>query len=168
MFIELLSVIIPIAFIILMMGLIFYIQGPPYVQTDDKTVAIFLEYIRKHKKKNIIDLGSGDGKLLIAIAHAGFKVTGIEINPLLVFKSRQLIKKHKLNKKAKVIWGSFWNIDLSSYDCVVVYGIKHIMKRLGNKMTKELPSKALILTNYFIFPQWKEYERKGKVRIYYK
>jgi len=59
-------------------------------------------------KDTLIDLGSGDGRILIAAACLGAKAVGYEINPFLVWKSRRLIRQARLEKLAKVYWKSFW------------------------------------------------------------
>ncbi len=156
------------AFFIFIIGVIFLLQGPPYVPTDDKTLQDFLTIIKKRKKKKIIDLGSGDGKIVIALAKAGYEVTGVEINPLLVYKSRKLIQKYGLQKKATIRWRNFWGANISEYDTIIIYGIKHIMKKLGNKLNKNAKKNTLILTNFFVFPGWKEIGKKNKVRVYIK
>jgi 16S rRNA A1518/A1519 N6-dimethyltransferase RsmA/KsgA/DIM1 with predicted DNA glycosylase/AP lyase activity len=153
--------------IILFLGIIYYLQGPPFVASDDETTKEIVALVRKYKGKRVIDIGSGDGKLVIALAKAGYDAYGVELNPWLVFKSKQKIRQLQLNN-AHIMWGNFWTYDLSAYDTVVLYCIKHIMHRLGQKMDKELPKTATIITNFFIFPNWKPVEQKDRAVVYKK
>jgi ribosomal protein L11 methylase PrmA len=150
---------------IIFLGTLFYLQGPPFVASDDETTKEMIALVKKYKGKRVIDLGSGDGKLVIALARAGYEAYGIELNPLLVWKSKQIIREQKI-KNAHIFWGSFWNTDFSSYDMIVIYGIKHIMERLGGKLQNELKQGSHIITNFFIFPQWKAVEKKDRAVVY--
>lgn len=158
-------ILFPILAIIFLIGVIFYVQGPPFVPSDDETTEEMVKMVKKYKGKKVIDLGSGDGKLVIALAKAGCEAHGVELNPLLVLQSRRRIREEKL-KNAYIHWGNFWTIDLSSYDTVVIYGIKHIMKQLGKKMKQEMTPKSHIITNFFIFPQWKPVESRKRLLAY--
>jgi ribosomal protein L11 methylase PrmA len=151
--------------IILIFGIIYLIQGPPYVPSDDESLAEMLALVKKYKHKRIIDLGSGDGKLVIALARQGCAVDGIELNPWLVWRSRRLIKRLGL-KHTRIFWGSFWNTNFSQYDTIVIYGIKHIMEPLGNKLQQELQPHSYIITNFFVFPQWKPIDKMSRAKVY--
>lgn len=168
MFTTLLLIVGVIFIISLILGIIFLIQGPPFVPTDSQTTKEIINLVKKYKGKRVIDLGSGDGKLVIALAQAGIDAHGIELNPILAWRSKQTIRKLKLQTKAHITWGNFWTVNLGKYDIVVLYGIKHIMQRLGEKMDTELPKGAYILTNFFTFPQWKPYARHERIVVYKK
>lgn len=152
--------------IILLFGLIFLKQGAPYVQTNDEDSKKILEIVKKNSPKYIVDIGSGDGKLVILLASHGIKADGIEINPLLVFKSKRAIKKAGLGKFAKIHWGSYWKHNLSKYDMAVTYAIRHIMPRLEKKLAAELESGSLVVSNFFIFPNLKQVNRQERIRVY--
>lgn len=65
------------------------------------------------------DLGSGDGRVVIAAAQLGAVSTGIEINPTLISESRQNILS--ANVSATIVESNFHDVDLSSYDIVYTY-----------------------------------------------
>lgn len=155
-----------IAFSIFIAGVIFLIQGPPYVPSDNESAEQILQVVSRYKPKHILDMGSGDGKLVILLAKNGYKVDGIELNPRLVLKSRKSINKFGLSKKATIFWGDFWKKDVSDYDLIVLYAIKHIMPRLEKKLKSELHSGAKIVSNYFVFPSLKPKKRLSRTIIY--
>src|SRR5438105_1621491 len=80
----------------------FGMQGPPYVPSDDTSAAQMLKLIKSYRPKRILDMGSGDGKLVILLARQGYQVDGVELNPLLVWRSRRAIKKADLQDVASV------------------------------------------------------------------
>jgi len=64
------------------------------------------------KGEKIVDLGSGNGKILFEIAARGATAYGYEINPLLVWRTRWQAKRLGIDKNVKVYWKSFWDVDL--------------------------------------------------------
>ncbi len=113
-----------------------------------------------------VDLGSGDGRLVIALAQAGIEAHGYEIDPLLVWQSRRKIKQAGLQDKAFIHLQSFWPEDLSQFNIVVVYALDFVMRDLEKKLKKELKPGARIVSNYFPFPHWPEIKREGEIRLY--
>jgi 2-polyprenyl-3-methyl-5-hydroxy-6-metoxy-1,4-benzoquinol methylase len=141
-------------------------QGAPFVRTSEVRTALIIKEVNKIKPKYIVDLGCGDGKLAIALAVAGYKVDGIEIQPWLVWRARRKVRRLNLEDKINIYWGSFWRLNTSKYDVVVLFGVQHIMPRLERKLLAELTPKSCIISNSFTFPQLKIASRKGKIRTY--
>ncbi|MEA2056510.1 MAG: methyltransferase domain-containing protein [Patescibacteria group bacterium] len=133
--------------------------------TDDK-LKIMLKLAKPRKKDKIIDLGCGDGKIIFALAKQGFNVVGVEINPFLVKKCQKKAKELKLEKSVTIVNNSFWNLNLSKYDLVFLYGTAYIMERLEKKLQKELKPGSRIISNYFQFPQWSVEKKENEVRVY--
>jgi len=140
--------------------------GAIYFPTTSGNVEIIRKVadIKPHDK--VADLGSGDGRILIALARAGAEAHGYEIDPFLVILSRHSIRKAGLKGKAFVHWKSFWKADLSSYRTVIAYGFPHIMKPLGEKLKNELAPGAKVISNIFIFPNLTEIRSENNVRVY--
>ncbi|HSW48224.1 MAG TPA: methyltransferase domain-containing protein [Candidatus Saccharimonadales bacterium] len=140
------------SFCIFIVSVLFLIQGPPFVPSNDESTEQIMKMVEMYKPKRILDMGSGNGKLVILLAQKRYKVDGIELNPRLVLKSRRAIKKANLTKNAKIYLGNFWTKDVSDYDMIILYAIKHIMPRLEKKLISELKPKSIIVSNYFKFP----------------
>jgi cyclopropane fatty-acyl-phospholipid synthase-like methyltransferase len=144
----------------------FLLQGAPFVRTSDRRKRLIIQAATQAKPKRTIDLGCGDGSLVIALARAGFRADGVEIQPWLVIRARRKVKKLGLENKVTIYWGSFWNIDVSKYNMVVLFGAQHIMSRLERKLLKELEPNSYIVSNTFIFPNLKLVYQDGKIRTY--
>jgi hypothetical protein len=99
-----------------------------------------------------VDLGSGDGRVVIALARLGAEAHGYEINPVLVARSRRAIAEAGLSKKARIHWGSFWRADLSGFDVVTTFQVGFIMGRLEAKLRRELSPSARIVSHHWRFP----------------
>lgn len=153
-------------FFIFIIGILFLIQGPPYVPSDDESTEQIIRHIKKQKPHRVLDMGSGDGKIVITLAKAGYTVDGIELNPLLVLRSRKAIRNAGLEKKAHIYWGNFWSYDTTKYDLIVLYAIKHIMPHLEQKLKKELKPGSIIVSNYFLFPTLTPIEKSSRATVY--
>lgn len=104
--------------------------------------------IKLHKYNNFIDLGSGDGRVVL-IASLFTNAKGIEIDKPLIEKSKQIAKELKLN--AEFIHGNFNEHDISSYDVVYSFPDTAINFGLQKKLMNELNGK-FILTGPHLFP----------------
>jgi len=142
------------------------VSGAVYFPTSPENLAIILKMAEVRPGDKIADLGSGDGRILIAFAKAGAEAHGYEVNPLLVRRSRRAIFKAGLEERAAVHWTSFWRANLSRYDAVVVYGFPHIMKKLGEKLKRELAPGTKVISNIYVFPNWAEAKSENRVYLY--
>jgi precorrin-6B methylase 2 len=135
---------------------------PSFKENIEKMIV--LAEIKKGEK--IIDLGSGDGRIVIAAAKIGAQAYGYEINPILVWLSRFKIKRANLSKSAVIYQKSFWLENFSSYDVVFVYGMAHIMKKLEEKISKELKPGARVVSFNYAFPNFPVFKKEGKIYLY--
>ena len=159
LFLLLFLVSVPVLFFV-------FVWGAPYVPTSGERFKNVLDLAQIKKGDRAIDIGSGDGRLVIAFARAGAEAHGWEINPLLVLKSRRLIKEAKLEDTATIHWGNFWNADLSGFNVVTLYGMSHIMGRLEKKLSQELAAGSRVISAYFTFPNWEIKRKQGDVYLY--
>ncbi|KAM8960855.1 ATP synthase subunit C lysine N-methyltransferase-like [Pelodytes ibericus] len=110
----------------------------------------------KCREGRLVDLGSGDGRLIFAAASMGFQSTGYELNPILVTWSKTLAWWRGIYKnQATFIKQNFWTVDLSQYNNVTVFLAPSVMETLEEKLSAELPNDAWVITCRFPFPHWK-------------
>lgn len=140
--------------------------GAPYVPTNNRGVAKILECSEIAPGMKIADLGSGDGRILIALAKAGAIAHGYEINPFLVWYSRYMIRRAGLQDKAFVHWKNIWGVNFSDYQVITLFGITHIMHRLEKKLRQELKSGARVVSVSFSFPTWPLKKKLHGVLVY--
>ncbi|OGE74144.1 MAG: hypothetical protein A3I07_00110 [Candidatus Doudnabacteria bacterium RIFCSPLOWO2_02_FULL_42_9] len=143
------------------------IRGAPFVPTNIETVDQMIQAAELKTGDRLADIGSGDGRILIAAAKLGIESHGFEINPLLVWWSRYKIKKAGLQNLAFVHWKNFWFQDFSDYNVVMLFGITKIMGKLEQKLKTELPPGSRVVSNIFHFPNW-ESTKIGSVFVYQK
>ena len=149
----------------------FYItfQGPFFAPTSDERITDLLKLVKIKPGSIVTDLGSGDGRVLIALAKKfKIKAVGYEIDPKYVSISRELIKKEKLEKVIEIKAESFWEADLSHYDVIIMYCVPRFLRKMELKLEKEAKSTTQILSVFFKFPTWKPVEQQGDILLYRK
>lgn len=142
------------------------ISGAFYASTKKEALETMARLARVKQNEKAIDIGSGDGRIVIALAKAGAMAYGYDINPLLVWWSRFKIRRAGLRGRAFVFWRDFWHQKFDSFDIVTVYGITRIMKGLEKKLRRELKPGARVISHGFQFPTWQCLEQSGRVYLY--
>lgn len=141
--------------------------GAIYYPTVADTVTQILKLAQAGPKDTLIDLGSGDGRILIAAARLGIRAIGYEIDPLLVWQSRRRIHQAKLDKLVTVRWKSFWQADFSQATIVTVYLLPHLMNRLQRLLEKKVSHPIRLVTNNYPFPQLTPSKHYCQIYLYH-
>ena len=141
--------------------------GAPFQSSSKKEIGNIIKLANIKKSDKIVDLGSGNGKLVIELAKTGAEVHGYEINPLLVWWSRRRIKKLGL-KKAFIHKKSIWDVNLKKFDVIVVFQIYYVMKTLSKKIKKEAKKNVRIVSNTWKLPGKKPIRKLSNVYLYAK
>ncbi len=118
--------------------------------------------IQKHK--HLLDLGSGDGRVVLLAAAMGIKATGIEADDWLLRTALDLKRKinHSSMEHAAFISDDFMKLDLQQFDLVYVSPDKPFHRGLDRKLSKELNGKLLV-HSYEFLPQALKLERQFKI-----
>ena len=118
----------------------------------------FFVKIKLQNFKNFVDLGSGDGKVVLIASLFGVDATGIEFD-------RELMKvgikiKEELGLKANFINGDLLQQDLSKYDFLFINPDKGFENKIEDKLLKDMDPKArLFVYNNIFLPR---FLKKGK------
>ena len=144
-----------------------FFKGAIYIPTKRKTVEKMINLADIKPGDVAVDLGSGDGRLVIALAKAEAEAHGYEINPLLVLLARHNIRKSGLKNRAFIHFKNFWKEDFSRFNVVMIFGIGFAMKFLEQKLKKELKPGSRIVSNAFSFPDW-QCEKKEDTALLYR
>ena len=146
--------------------------GAPFVPIDVTVLKKMIALLRVQPGEKAADLGSGDGRVVIALDKAGAIAHGYEINPLLVLASRRNIKKVEQalrlrSGQASIHWKNFWTEDLSSFQIITLFGMPHMMKRLREKLARELKPGARVISHQFMFPDWPVSQQESQLYLYH-
>lgn len=140
--------------------------GAPYVKSKKEKIAVMLELAQIKPAEGVIDLGSGDGTLVIEAARLGARATGIEINPFLVWCARRRAKKLGLQDRAHFVRCDFRRYPLNKADVVLFYLWPSTIEKLKEKLSRELKPGSRIISNGFPIKGWAHIMEKDKVYLY--
>ena len=142
----------------LLFGIIILIQlkrGPVFVPANPEAVLSMVKLLDVVPGEKAVDLGSGDGRIVIALARAGAEAHGYEHNIILVWWSRFKIRRAGLSGKAFIHRSNFWKTDFSRFTIFTVFGIPYIMAPLQEKLSREAAPGARAVSYTFKFPSLK-------------
>jgi len=141
-------------------------RGAVYVPSAPRKAVRIAKMAGAAPGRRVADLGSGDGRILIALARRGAEAHGYEVNPVLVLVSRAAIRRAGLESRAFVHWKSFWRADLSGFDAITLFQGSFIMRRLERKIRRELRPGARVISDFWAFPTLAPETRDGTLYRY--
>lgn len=122
--------------LLLLSGLGVVLVGPPYVPTLKRDFKLLFDTLELRSGDHVVDLGSGDGRIVLEAAKRGAKATGVELNIFLVLLARLRLCKYK---KSRVKLGNIWRFDLpSDTTYVFVFFAEKFMPRLEKYLKEQI------------------------------
>ncbi|XP_072663445.1 ATP synthase subunit C lysine N-methyltransferase isoform X3 [Canis lupus baileyi] len=94
----------------------------PFVPATTKQIANVVKMLHC-RRGSLVDIGSGDGRIVIAAAKEGFTAVGYELNPWLVWYSRYRAWREGVQDSAKFYISDLWKVTFSQYSNVVIFGV---------------------------------------------
>ena len=119
----------------------------PYVPTRIKSLKNMLEKAGLKKDTVFYELGSGDGRVVLAAAKLGAAATGIEQSWIRVWRSRRKAKQLNL-PNADFIHGNIFDRQYYPADCVFIFLLQPAVDKLEIKLRKELNFRPYISKNH--------------------
>jgi predicted RNA methylase len=128
----------------------------PDIPTPQAVVERMLEAGRIKPGDTVYDLGSGDGRIVIAAAQIyGAKAVGVELRPDLCEKARERIRSLGLEDKVSIVEGNALHVDLSAADVVTMYFLTTSNERLRPNLEHWLKPGSRVVSNQFQVKGWK-------------
>jgi hypothetical protein len=138
--------------------------GAPYLPTLTPGVQAALELSGAKKGDTLIELGCGDGKVLIAAAQKGINIVGYELNPLLALVA--WLRTRRYRKQVQVIWGDFWRADWPQATAIFTFLLPKYMKKLDTKIAQYPHKPVKLVSHAFEIPGRKPLKQKDGVYLY--
>jgi precorrin-6B methylase 2 len=131
-------------------------QRAPFVTTPSDVVMRMLRLAGTGPADLVADLGSGDGRIVIAAAREfGARGVGIELDPALVEKSRANAKAAAVADRVSFVHGDALLADISKASVVTVYLLPQLIDRLQQRFLAELNPGTRIVSHAFAMTGWK-------------
>lgn len=118
--------------------------GAPYLPTLKRRVDDGLDLLDLKPGQTLLELGSGDGRVLRSAAKRGIHGVGYELNPLLVVYSR--VASWRYRKLVTVKWGNYWRTTWPESDGMYVFLLQPYMSKLHKEVvqyTKHKPYRVV-------------------------
>ena len=127
----------------------------PYVQTPSEVVAAMLRLAEVGPADVVYDLGSGDGRVVIAAARDfGARGLGVELDPKLVVESNALAQKAGVSDRARFLEQDIFVTDLSPASVVTLYLSPDLNARLRPRLLSQLRPGSRIVSHDFPIADW--------------
>jgi cyclopropane fatty-acyl-phospholipid synthase-like methyltransferase len=128
----------------------------PYVPTPAPIVTEMLRGANVGPNDVVYDLGSGDGRIVIAAAREfGARGVGVELDPKLVQDSRDAARNAGVGDRVTFLWQDIFEVDLSPATVVTIYLFPEVNARLLPKLRRELRPGTRIVAHQFPIGDWK-------------
>ena len=124
-----------------------------WVPTPQALVEKMLDMAKVTPQDFVMDLGSGDGRNIIAAAKRGAKATGVEFNHDMVELSRKQAAQAGVADKATFIEGDMYEADISKATVLALFLLPHNLNKLTPKFLA-LPAGSRIVGNTFAPEGW--------------
>lgn len=127
---------------------------PPYVPTVQDDVDLMLEIGDVGPGDYVIDLGAGDGRIVITAARRGAQGHGVEIDPELVKEASRRAEAAGVDQLAAFVEGDIFEADVSQASVVTLYLYPEINLALRPRLLNELRPGTRVLSNSFDMGEW--------------
>lgn len=128
----------------------------PYKGTRPAVIARMLEMAEVKAGDHVIDLGTGDGRILIAAARErGARGLGIDLDAVLIGKARANARSAGVADRVRFETGDLFKADLSAADVVTMYLLPEVNYRLCPRLLAQLKPGARIVSHAFDMGDWK-------------
>jgi precorrin-6B methylase 2 len=124
-----------------------------WVPTPPEMVEKMLDLAGVTPKAMGMDLGSGDGRNVIAAAKRGARAVGVEFNADLVEYSRRSAEKQGVGDKARFVQGDMYEADISQATVLALFLLPTNLERLMPKFLALAPG-TRIVANTFGLSGW--------------
>ena len=128
----------------------------PFISTPDEVVERMLEFAGTRADDYVVDLGSGDGRIVIAAARRyGARGLGIELDEALVHASRENARRAGVADRVSFIPGDVLTADFSKASVVTVYLLPDLIGRLQPRFLTDLKPGTRIVSHAFRMTGWR-------------
>lgn len=125
-----------------------------WLPSEDAAVRRMLDIAQVTQRDFVLDLGSGDGRTVIAAARRGARALGVELNPQLIEYSRRMAQEARVDERATFVQSDLFEADLSQATVITLFLLDEINFKLRPKLLGLKPG-TRVVSNTFTMDQWR-------------
>ncbi len=126
----------------------------PFVVTPPHVVERMLQLAEVKPSDRLVDLGSGDGRIVIAAARRGAFARGLEIDETLVKLSKEKAKSLRLARRVEFVNQDIFEANYAEYSVVTMYLLPEFNEKLRPKLLRELKPGSRIVSHEWDMGAW--------------
>jgi len=126
----------------------------PFVPTPPEVVDGMLNLAGLRAGEQLVDLGSGDGRIVLAAAKRGAQARGVELDFELVERARRRVELEGLQASARFVRGDLFAESLRDAQVVTLYLLPAVNARLRPKLLTELKAGSRVVSHAFDMGDW--------------
>lgn len=138
--------------------------GAPWLPVRKQDIEAAFRLVDVGPGDVVVDLGSGDGRLLVACAKRGARVVGYELNPIMVWISRIRLAPHA--SRGVIYRKNLLKADLKDATVIFIFGMGNIMPRIAEKIRREARPDVRVVCFAFQLPGWTPVKKDGIAFLY--
>jgi len=125
-----------------------------WVPSPDQVVERMLQMAQTTRRDFVVDLGSGDGKIVISAAQRyGAHAMGVEFNPDMVKLSRDNARKAGVADKVTIVQGDFFKVDFGKATVLTLYLLPDLNVKLRPRILALRPG-TRVVSHSFDMQEW--------------
>jgi len=147
------------------------VDAGPYVPSPSSVVADMLTLAEVGPKDFVIDLGSGDGRIVLTAAKVfGARGFGVDINDKLVREANQAARLQGIADRASFTVQDLFKTDIRKATVLTMYLLPNTVNMLKDKLLTELNPGTRILSHDYpltgwIPEQYRQFDLEDKVAV---
>ena len=124
--------------------------GAPYLPTLTPQVQAALRLADLRPSQTLLELGCGDGKVVLAAAKRGYKVVGYELNPILALVA--YLRTWRFRSQVTIYCRNFWKEQWPAADAIFVFLLPKYMNKLNKKVIQQNYKNVKVVSFAFKIP----------------
>ncbi len=129
-------------------------EDVPYVQTPLHVVRRMLQLAEVGPTDLLWDLGSGDGRIVIAAAKLGARATGFEIDPNLIAESVRAARLARVAARTRFLERDLFTLDFATPSVVTLYLLPEFNLKLRPRLLEQMRPGARVVSHEWDMDDW--------------
>ncbi len=126
----------------------------PYVPTSSHIIESMLSVANVTGEDFVIDLGCGDGRIVIAAAKLGARGLGIDIDPERIDESNKNARQERVSDRVNFLKQDLFKTDISRATVLTMYLLPSVNMKLRPRLLRELKPGTRIVSHDFDLEDW--------------
>ena len=141
----------------------------PYVPTDQRTVDAMLNMAGVGPSDFVIDLGSGDGRIVVSAAKRGARGFGVDLNPQRIKEANENAERANVTDKIKFYNQNLFDTKIGEATVLTMYLLPSVNMQLRPRLFTELKPGTRVVSHDFDMGDWQPDNQSdlGNDQIYF-